>query len=241
MSLISKDLKIFQIGFQKVASTSFYELFKRNGIPSIHFCKDDPRGEMNTNNYPLSRQLKYRYTQGEPILMDYPEYNVFCDFGIGPIDDGIANLMATHQPKRYLQYDVLHSNEYGNIRWFQILDKQYPSSIYILNTRDVDQWIVSRKNWESLLVDAKRKMVYKYPNEYPYYNHVSDQIICDLWKQDWHKHIEIARKYFRNYDKFLEYDIDSHHHEELAYFLQQRCGLSIDLEHWGKFNESIIS
>ena len=196
---------------------------------------------MNTANKQLAKVFEYRFIRNEDLLTDYPDYNFFSDFGIGPVDQRITSMNYTHYNKQLLYHDVMHSNQYNNIRWFEILDKQYPNSVYILNVRDLQRWISSRAKWETLLLDNKR--VYAEMTDDPKYKdfkNIDDEFIFDLWREDWTQHIEFSRQYFDGYDKFLEFNIDYDNSDKLKSFLSDKCDFGhLDMSHWRKYNETV--
>lgn len=91
---------------------------------------------------------------------------------------------------------------------FKILDKQYPGSKFILNTRNRERWIESRiKHRGYLEVDKKRRKM-------------STVSIIALWKQQWDFHHSDVLSYFKNRPQdLLVLDIETCDGRELARFL----------------------
>ena len=114
--------KIFQIGFNKCGTVSLWVLFKyycKPSIPCIHW--DDGK---------LALKIENNLHQDKPLLSGYDYYTFYSDME-----------------------SVFYENSYPTIieayKYYQILDKQYPHSKFILNTRNVDNWILSRINFKS--------------------------------------------------------------------------------------------
>jgi len=98
--------KYFVIGFNKTATTTFHNLFKKNGLKSQHSTK------WNVSNY-----------------------------------------------------DSFSDN--GNLNNYKNLDKKYKNSIFILNTRFLDKWLISRfkhgirknQKWANLSISNCEKWI----------------------------------------------------------------------------------
>ena len=60
--------RIFQIGFNKCGTSSLYQFFVRNGIPSVHWQDGF-----------LAARIHARMSAGQDPILDYPETTVFTD------------------------------------------------------------------------------------------------------------------------------------------------------------------
>ena len=86
-------------------------------------------------------------------------------------------------------------------KFFPIFAEQYSDAVFILNTRDKDEWLKSRfrhnngayaKKWMSAL---KLK---------------SEDDLENYWSNDFDRHHERVRKFFSQFpERLIEYDIDS--------------------------------
>ena len=117
------------------------------------------------------------------------------------------NLKSFHNSK----WSDVNLNKYrcfsdnGDLHDFEELDKKYPDSLFILNTRSFDKWILSRlkhgyhmskrrkedKNWaypvtEELINSWVSKRISHYNKILNYFNDKTDKlIILDIEKKDW--------------------------------------------------------
>jgi hypothetical protein len=66
-------MKIFQIGFNRCGTTSLYNLFRKSGIPSVHW----DRGR-------LAARMKFNYEHNRPILIGYERFRFFSDMETAP-------------------------------------------------------------------------------------------------------------------------------------------------------------
>jgi hypothetical protein len=83
-------------------------------------------------------------------------------------------------------------------RRFQILDRQYPGSRFVLTVRPVDAWIDSRRR------HVQRNVAMKEAGEYTGTFLVVDE---EKWRREWEHHTQRARRYFKGRDDFLEIDL----------------------------------
>lgn len=112
------------------------------------------------------------------------------------------NLKSLHTSKWWGldKYDCFSDN--GDIHDFEELDKKYPNSLFILNTRSCDKWILSRlkhgyhmsknnQNWaypvtEELINSWVSRRISHYNKIFNYFNDKKDKlIILDTEKKDW--------------------------------------------------------
>lgn len=160
--------KIFQIGFNKCGTTSIYKLFKNHCHTHLK-CVHWDYGK-------LAREIHFNTINNKkPILGKYEHYDVFTD-----MEDGDSkNLRIAHRDH------------------FKVLDQQYPSSRFILNTRPLDEWIASR------IKHIKGRFIKYHADVYG----VSEVEIIKVWKYWWHEHINNVEQYFTGRNNLLRYDI----------------------------------
>lgn len=151
--------KIFQIGFNKCGTLSLFNLFERNNIKSLHW-----------DNGNIAETILFNLKNSNKCLKGYEEYTFFSDLNTMQVCGSFSN-----QTELFKEY--------------KIFDLQYPGSKFILNIRDMDDWIISRLNHYTelgTLVNVKKK-----------YN-ITQAELCVLWKIDWMNHIVDVKKYFAN-------------------------------------------
>ena len=181
--------KIFQIGFNKCGTVSLWVLFQHHAKPliaSIHW--DDGK---------LALSIEKNFKANKPLLSDYEHITFFSDME--------AVYYENNYPKVISAY-----------KYFHILDQQYPNSKFILNTRDMNKWVLSRVNFKTFLTKMiNNELVLGRPDyEYilyymDYYDTTNINDIASLWKNEYLRHINNVRKYFANRPHdLLEYNLD---------------------------------
>lgn len=187
--------KIFQIGFNRCGTRCFYNFFKNNGIPSIHW-----------DNGLLSLTMKKNFEQNEPLLKGYENYRFFSDME---------------------HFDENMGVFYSHVHYYQLLDKQYPKSKFILNTRNVNHWIKSRLNHQfggmtgyyakyimSKLNINLYQLLYKWRLEWDnhhtevleyFHGRANDLLIFDIEKDDPQKIVDFFLAFYRlDKNRFLK-------------------------------------
>lgn len=114
--------------------------------------------------------------------------------------------------------EVRRADAYFDIRaieaHFDVLDGEFPGSRFILHTRDLDDWLVSREN--HVLRNRERYTADTHPNAWL-------DIDRDEWTEVWHRHHARVRSYFASRpDDLLEMDVPGGDGwERLAPFLER--------------------
>lgn len=96
---------------------------------------------------------------------------------------------------------------------YRILDIQYPESRFILNVRNVDDWVMSRLKHYSRYPGIVRKS----------YGSVD---LEKVWREEYSIHHESVIDYFKNRDNLLVYDID---HDDASKIKEYFSDLSFKL------------
>ncbi|RNF34640.1 glycosyl transferase family 90 [Paracoccus methylarcula] len=94
---------------------------------------------------------------------------------------------------RYLNMPVVEA-----FREYAFLDQSFPGSVFLLNTRRVEDWIISRYMHRGG----------SYARAYAQILGVSVGDLADIWKEDWDAHLSGCRAYFGSRPEFIEIDID---------------------------------
>jgi hypothetical protein len=81
---------------------------------------------------------------------------------------------------------------------FDVLDKQYPGSRFVLTVRPLDEWIDSRRR------HVKRNIARRQAGTYDGSFLIVDE---EGWRNEWHDHVDRARRYFAGHVNFLEVDL----------------------------------
>ena len=188
--------RIFQIGFNRCATTSLFYFFNKNGVPSYHF-----RG-LNGKN--LAKIMKRNADKGSPVLTGTDDKIFFSD-------------MEDFVPQRLFAY----------AEYYKLLDQQYPDSRFILNIRNVDDWIESRARLHhGKVVEGEKR----------YSGARTDHEVFNIWRDHYYSHIKDVKSYFKEREAdLLVFDIDSDSISKLIKFFEG--DISLDPKHWRVTNQ----
>lgn len=201
--------KIFIIGFNKIATKSFHKFFVHNNIKSVHFHAfriSDGRhiipkplranNDITNRHMSLANYFLYNKSKNKPLLHGLDE-DIVC------FSDMTDDATATDAKDFYKQLDI-----------------ENPNSKFILNIRNVDDWIKSRTNHTcSGLLNKHCK----------FYDCTKEEVI-KIWKKIYFAHIEDVKKYFKNREKdLLIYDIDKDQPEKIQRFLKEKYTFDLSL------------
>ena len=189
---IKSKRKIFVVGFNKCGTRSFTDLFERSGIGCVHW-----------DNNMLANNILKDIKQSGSINLDnyYPESNAFTD------------IIYVNSSK--------HDGNIQIVEIFEIIEdiiSNYPDAYYIINTRNVEDWLRSRFNHErgNFAASYKHFLYIKYNIRY------SDFMLADYWRYIWHRHhYHLLRKIRSSSNfKYLFYDIEKSSFSDLVSFLE---------------------
>lgn len=203
--------KIFQIGFNKCGTTSLYDLFSEYTNPKIK-CVHWDYGK-------LALSIKNNLNQNIAALSSYEDFVFFSDMESYSFSDG------------QYRYDFL-------FKYFDVLDNQYPKSKFILNTRDINKWIISRlnhindyiiKNNTLEIIDGREPYYISYMKSFKIKD-LSDLVLA--WTNEWYEHHNIVMNYFKDRPKdLLVFNIDTDNLDKIKSFFPQIQFLSNKLPH----------
>ena len=94
-------------------------------------------------------------------------------------------------------------------REFAFLDASFPGAYFILNLRDVSDWIASRSAHHGG----------QYIKFHAHHLNVPLAEVPALWQADWDRHVEAVQTYFAGHPRFLTFHIDTDPPTVLADFL----------------------
>lgn len=83
-------------------------------------------------------------------------------------------------------------------RHFDVVDRQYPGSRFVLTLRPVDDWVASRRR------HVERNVARRAAGEY--HGHFLD-VDEPAWRAEWHDHVHRVRAHFRGRSDFIELDL----------------------------------
>ena len=139
--------------------------FNKTGTTSLHtfFEKNNIRS-IHYDQGRIARKIKKNLLSNEPLLKDYDDYQVFSD-------------MEDYKKLNYAHKD-----------YFKELYSQYPDSRFILNTRNIDNWIKSRNRHENgFYVKELCKLL-----------DISKAQLNISWREDYYNHHRNVKEFFRD-------------------------------------------
>lgn len=127
----------------------------------------------------LAEDIVYSVDAGEkPLSIWADKFTVF------------SNLDSIHN----LSVPMMHG-----YRHFAALDKNYEGSLFVLNMRNIEDWISSRFNHRNG----------EYAELYSAHLNVDMRSLPDIWRGEWERHIAGCREYFGGRREFIEIEIDT--------------------------------
>jgi Sulfotransferase domain len=160
--------------------------FNKCGTRTIHqfFRAQGFRG-VHWDEGHLAQALFRNLSNGYDLLRGYEEFDVFTDMEC-----------------------VTREYALEGFKLFPFLARDYPDALYILNTRDREDWIKSRfhhgnghylKKWKRIL-DIE-----------------DDAALADVWRVDWDRHHARAQEFFAGKPyRFVKFDIAKDSPERIA-------------------------
>ena len=104
-------------------------------------------------------------------------------------------------------------------KYFESFFYWHPTAKFILNTRNVEDWLVSRR----LHADGH------YLNWYKHHYALDEQGVVQNWRLDFHRHHHRVLEFFKDKpSSLLVYDIDKHHPARIVDFLSAYYSLRSD-------------
>lgn len=191
--------KVFFLGFNKTATVSFHYLFALSGYKSAHNIYRI-KGKPETLALRMFRNKSFDL----PILNGISDYEVFSDL-----------IFVKPKEKLYIEAN----------KWYRELHKEYPDSYFILQTRNVNDWLNSRENHDDGNF-LKRCMKLK-----SIMNHSE---MLEHWKNERLSREEEIKQYFKGNKDFLLFDIDKDPIDKLIEHVRPEFNLK--KMYWYKLN-----
>ena len=208
--------RIFQIGFNRCGTTTIHHFFEDNGLRSIHWARGS-----------IAAGIEAARIEGKPLLHYVDGYQVYCDMEFMREDH--AEGYTSRRPFTKLYENLGEARIEKPIyafEYFRELDQQYPGSRFILNTRDIDKWIMSRMNFLHL-----GYFFCMHGDNF----HDSQTELEKCWKNHWHTHLESVREYFSGRpEALLEFDIEK---DDLNKIISFFSNCDLDSSKWGWHNK----
>ena len=136
----------------------------------------------------LARSILANADAHRPLLEGYESYTCFLDME-WLTDTTVVAIYLTH---------------------YQQLDREYPGSRFILNTRNCDTWIASRLRHKN------------FANRFQRIHRQTTGDVIETWKSEWIRHHADVKAYFaQRPESLLIYDIDKDRIDKLRAFLPE--------------------
>jgi len=214
--------KVFQIGFNRCGTTSLVKFMRLNGYTAVHWSA----GRLSRGGT-LAVGMELARREGKPLLTYIRRYDLYADMEKINLERAINSLFAPRVFKR-LRRRIGADEQVRPLyayRYYKLLDEQYPGSRFILNIRNIDEWVDSRLRFN----DAKYRSC---PHGDHY--HETEEELIDCWKSCWREHNQEVRDYFAERPKdLLIFDIRHDGPEKLVSFLPE---FELNKEYWGRYN-----
>jgi hypothetical protein len=128
----------------------------------------------------------------------------------------------------YSDMEFISNNEIIEAyKFYELLDNQYPNSLFILNKRNKDRWLESRLQHPN----GTSNYILRYSK---FYSLTKEQVI-ELWRNDWDSHHKNVKEYFKEKNNFLEFNIESD--SDLLFTFLNSNGLIIKNNEFSKLNK----
>tara|TARA_A100001015_G_scaffold156177_1_gene173334 strand:- start:481 stop:1038 length:558 start_codon:yes stop_codon:yes gene_type:complete len=174
--------------------------FNKTGTRTLHnYFSKNLIPSIHWDHGKLAKQIKYNHENGIKILTGYDQYTVFSDME-----------------------DYINLN-YAHVDYFKEFDKVYPESKFILNIRDVENWIKSRNNHDKYTENLCKKL------------NVTKEVLNQRWREDYYNHKKNVINYFSDKpNKLLIFDIEKDSVQNLNDFFPKLQLNSKHYTHEGK-------
>ena len=250
------DFLIFQIGFNKCGTTSLFNFMVNNDISSIHNtpCKYylNPH-EIHKNHLYLNQFMIYNLRNNETDKVLPIEctkyYQFYSDFG-NEISGQYYILKRTVLEKAEIIDNFLY-NRYIK-KWYNVLTKQYKESKYILNIRNVNNWLKSKylhrpPYFNKHRFNQRKQKINQFIRDYNYTKnlqrgYMTDIEILKIYKNQWYLYICNTIKYFKDnniYNNLLIFNVESDSIEKIIEFFA-KFGIILNGKYWKRKNKSSL-
>lgn len=193
---------VFQIGFNKTATSAFFRLFNQSGHNSLHSGGRFWRLRNHPQLMGVSPQQKIaeNIAEAAPPVQGLDDFQAFFDMEYVDKNQRIENFLN-----------------------FDHFARHYPTAKFILNTRNMFDWIKSRvRHHDGLYIQMEMDRTGETFSE-----------IIHRWRTENLQHCDRVREFFKQeQDRLIEFNIDTGDIETLARFVSPDFDLK--LAHWSR-------
>lgn len=196
---------VVQIGFNKCATKSLTILFAKSGYNALHYNFRFFRGtRKKASERPAQEKIFQNIKAGRPAFTGFEDIDAFFD-------------LEFHRPNMRRE----------NFKSFREIHEFYPNAKFILNMREKEAWLNSRRRHQDGKYLAKFMSIY---------DETEDQII-QRWAEDYDSHHAQVREFFRPYPgKLLEFQIETDDVSKVIEFVKP--DFKLNPEKWGHYHKS---
>eukprot|EP01084_Bolivina_argentea_P269193 457437_1 len=243
------DFLIFQIGWNKCGTTSLYHFMQSNNIPSIHNTECKFHFDLSNNYLYLNKFMLDNYRNNRSVLplecTDY--FQFYSDFGTE-----LSGHYNTIKQTVLQKQSVLNNNLYNKWikTWYKIFTAEFPNSKYILNIRNVNNWLKSKylhhpSLHKQIRFNDEKNRINQFIDDMNdtkqlQRGHMSDIDILLIYKNSWYLYICNLIKHFKEnniLDNLLIFNVESDPIEKLIEFFE-KFGIVLDSKYWKQKNKS---
>jgi len=140
--------------------------FNKCGTATIHhYLQSNGISSVHFDKGRLARRMFANLANGDRLLMGYETFDAFSD----------------------MEYLDANGTFLEGYKLFPYLADQYPNAVFILNTRDREDWIRSRLRHSNRTYAARQRAHYKTR---------SANDLADVWRAEWERHHRRVVEYF---------------------------------------------
>ncbi len=169
---------IIQIGFNKCATTALFQLFRDSGYAPLHsngrYWRQ--RNHPQLDGVMVQEQIASNIEKGRKPFAGFEAFDAFFDMELSSADQRIANY-----------------------RHFAVMAETYPDALFILNTRDPEDWLRSRARHHDGLYLSEAQAFYG----------LSADDVIRKWAEDFRAHNAAVLSYFQSSsDRLCHFNTD---------------------------------
>ena len=196
--------KIFQIGFNKTATTSLYWLFINSGHSALHSSgrRARKKGHAAVKRVHPQIQIHHNILAGLPPVQGLDDFEAFFD----------------------MEYDFPRNGiNLENFKFYRQFAEAYPNAKFILNTREKDDWLRSRARHQD--GDYLGRTMVRLG--------LTEKQALQHWADDFDRHHDAVNEYFLTQQgRIFEFKLGETSISELVDFCQPQ--FQIDSDRWGE-------
>jgi len=178
--------------------------------------------------YSTAVRMHIAFLAKQPLLSLLPSDITFHN-------DMAFNLITTKKNNNNTKYS---NKEIAMAKHYQLLDKQYPNSRFILNIRCLKKWLTSMERCHSCPILPKNHPQYWNMNNFQiisYLNNIPVNEVRDFLLQQWNHHTADVKNYFSSQpNKLLIFNIEKDSPEKISDFFD----VDFDTSQWGHHNKT---